>query len=115
MPGPNIYAINPGESEAAVRPAVITEVLSIRIRAMQLLNHAANVRRITGRFIRKGRRQPRLHLAPELQNVVPSYSAIRFIKELAQRCEQALELEFDMVPPAVGDRVNQEVQIASMP
>src|SRR5262245_45803822 len=30
-----------------------------------------------------------------------------------QRCEQALELEFDMVSPAVGDWVDQEVQVAS--
>jgi hypothetical protein len=42
MPGPNIHAINPGECEAAVRPAVIAEVLSVRIRAVQLLNDAAN-------------------------------------------------------------------------
>ena len=64
MPGPNIHPVNPGEREAAVRPAVIAEVLSIRIRAVQLLNHAANVRRVTRWFVRKGSRQPGLHLAP---------------------------------------------------
>lgn len=70
MPGPDIHAIDPGEREAAVRPAVIAEVLSVGIRAVQLLNDATNVRRVTGWFIRKGRRQPGLHLAPQLQNVV---------------------------------------------
>ena len=53
MPGLNIRANNPGECGAAVLPAVVTEVLSVGIPAVQLLNDAAGGE--TGQICRVGR------------------------------------------------------------